>query len=207
MMGISSGDDFNRKAFSNDVLRVEIAGPQEEHFSVIDVPGIFRRTTKGKTTTEDITMVDKMVHEYMKNQRSVILVVVPCNVEIATQEILERAEAIDPEGLRTFGILTKPDLVDKGGEPSVIAIVEGRKHTLQLGWHVLRNPGQAELEVDSRKRKEAEDAFFSNAPHWKDLDKESVGVEALRGRLREILEGHTRKEFPLVRFHPKLAPS
>lgn len=52
----------------------------------------------------------------MRNPRSVMLTVVPANVDVATQEILELARDCDPEGDRTLGILTKPDLVDRGAE-------------------------------------------------------------------------------------------
>ncbi|KAF2677814.1 hypothetical protein K458DRAFT_318710, partial [Lentithecium fluviatile CBS 122367] len=49
---------------------------------------------------------------YMANLRLVILIVIPCNINIATQEILERAEDLDTEGIRTLGVLTKPDLIN-----------------------------------------------------------------------------------------------
>lgn len=42
--------------------------------------------------------------------------VVPANVDIATQEIIQMAEDADPHGQRTLGVLTKPGLVDKGAE-------------------------------------------------------------------------------------------
>ena len=44
----------------------------------------------------------------------------PANVDIATQEIVHMAEEVDPEGKRTLGVLTKPDLVDKGAEDKVV---------------------------------------------------------------------------------------
>src|SRR5438094_427781 len=136
-MGLKPTEGKPSKTFSNDVLRLEIAGPDQEHFSVIDVPGIFKRTTQGLTTKEDMAMVNNMVHDYMSNPRSVMLTVIPCNVDIATQEILERAQDLDPDGIRTFGILTKPDLVDKGSETAIISLIEGKTHQLQLGWHLL----------------------------------------------------------------------
>ena len=37
-VGDSSGQ---KRTFSNDVLRLEITGPNQEHLSVIDVPGNF----------------------------------------------------------------------------------------------------------------------------------------------------------------------
>lgn len=77
----------------------------------------------------------------MRNPRSVILAVIPANVDIATQEILEMAEEVDVKGERTLGVLTKPDLVDKGAEPTVITIIEGKSHALNLGWCIVRNPG------------------------------------------------------------------
>jgi hypothetical protein len=45
--------------------------------------------------------------------------VVPANVDIATQEIIQMAEDADHMGQRTLGVLTKPDLVDKGAEDKV----------------------------------------------------------------------------------------
>lgn len=37
VMGLTASDDVGRrKTFSNDVLRLEIAGPHQEHLSVID---------------------------------------------------------------------------------------------------------------------------------------------------------------------------
>lgn len=81
-------------------------------------------------------LVRQMVGKYLSNPRSIILLVcgefqlermpltniravVPANVDIATQEIIQMAEDADPHGQRTLGVLTKPDLVDKGAEDKV----------------------------------------------------------------------------------------
>ena len=87
--------------FTTDVLRLEIGGPDQEHLSVIDVPGLFQRHKEGVTTKADIELVQKMVYGYMNNPRSVMLTVIPANVDIATQGILEKAEEFDKEGNRT----------------------------------------------------------------------------------------------------------
>ncbi|KAE8549699.1 hypothetical protein EYB25_008223 [Talaromyces marneffei] len=113
LMGLSISKEDSLPTFSSNVLRLEICGPEEDHLSVIDVPGIFRNTTPGVTTKEDKDMVRGMVLEYMRNPRSIMLTVVPANVDIATQEIIDMAREVDPEGNRTLGVLTKPDLVDK----------------------------------------------------------------------------------------------
>jgi hypothetical protein len=44
-MGISlEGEttDMVLKSFSDDVLKIELSGPDYEHFSVVDLPGLFR---------------------------------------------------------------------------------------------------------------------------------------------------------------------
>ena len=86
VMGLSGdGDETERKpTFSNDVLRLEVSGPGQEHLSVIEVPGIFKNNTDGVTTKADIKLVRKMVKDYMDNPRSVMLAVVPANVDVAT---------------------------------------------------------------------------------------------------------------------------
>jgi hypothetical protein len=53
----------NGNVFSEDVLKIEICGPNEDYLTVIDVPGIFRNPTEGITTKHDIELVQNMVHQ------------------------------------------------------------------------------------------------------------------------------------------------
>lgn len=200
-MGVSPRQDDSPSkgsTFSRDVLRLEICGPTQEHLSVIDVPGIFKNTTPGVTTKNDIALVRGMVQGYMENPRSVMLTVIPSNVDVATQEILEMAVDVDPDGKRTLGVLTKPDLVDHGAESRVIDLLEGRAHPLKLGWHVVRNPGQIQLADESLDRGSIEQGFFSFSPYWKDVDLDKKGINALRVRIQAILNDLVRQEFPKV---------
>ncbi|MCJ1266547.1 hypothetical protein MMC22_006432 [Lobaria immixta] len=199
LMGLDSAVEQEKKTFSEDVLKIEIRGPGEQHLSVIDVPGIFKKTTAGLTTKTDMVMVRNMVSNYMKNPRAAILAVIPANVDIATQEILEMAEEHDPNGQRTLGVLTKPDLVDKGAEQNVMDLVEGRSHKLSLGWCILRNLGQRELADSSSNRHALESSFFRTDEPWVNLDKDRVGIEALQARLRDVLTEIVRREFPRVK--------
>ena len=189
--------------FSNDVLRIEISGPNEEHLSVIDVPGIFKNTTSGVTTKSDIALVRDMVQAHMTNRRSIMLTVIPANVDIATQEILEMASDADPDGDRTLGVLTKPDFVDKGAESRVIDLIAGRSHAMKLGWHLVRNPGQQQLADPFSNRQSLEESFFRSEVPWNSLDKDKVGIKALRIRLQDVLATHIRREFPKVGYRSK----
>ncbi|KAL6719642.1 hypothetical protein ACLMJK_001563 [Lecanora helva] len=192
--GVASADP--KKTFANDVLKIEICGPKQDHLSVIDVPGIFKKTTPGVTSKNDMAMVRNMVNSYMQNPRSVILAVIPANVDIATQEILEMAEECDAEGQRTLGVLTKPDLVDKGAEQGVVDIVDGKSHSLNLGWCVVKNPGQQALTHKSFDRDIAEELFLKTEASWNTVAKDRLGIEALRTRLIDILADVIKREFP-----------
>jgi len=139
-----------------------------------------------------------MVTSYMENPRSALLAVIPANVDIGTQEILEMAEICDPKGQRTLGVLTKPDLVDKGAEQDVIKIIEGKSHPLNLGWCIVRNSGQQHLNDSAGDRHGREKVFFSKEEPWNKVTKDRVGIEALKLRLVYVLAELIRREFPNV---------
>lgn len=130
-----------------------------------------------------------------------MLAVVPANVDIATQEIIEMARELDPDGMRTLRILTKPDLVDKGAEEKIIELVEGKQESQELGWVVVRNLGQKDLQ-DPSKDRDIEEEIFSHSPPWNCLSKDNYGIEALRTRLQALLASNVRREFPSVGSNP-----
>ncbi|KAL8647377.1 MAG: hypothetical protein Q9226_006455, partial [Calogaya cf. arnoldii] len=200
VMGIGNATTGAKKSFSDDVLKIEVIGPDQQHLGVVDVPGIFRKITEGVTTQSDIASVRAMVQRYMANPRSIIMAVVPANVDIATQEILEMAKVHDPAEQRTLGVLTKPDLVDKGAEDNVLDLIQGTTHTLSLGWCMVKNPGQQDLKRgEDFDRHASEEAFFSSHEIWSKVEKDKVGVDSLRLRLVELLTAIVRKEFNHVR--------
>ncbi|WQF76282.1 Putative dynamin, P-loop containing nucleoside triphosphate hydrolase [Colletotrichum destructivum] len=121
--------DVGLAAFSEDILKIEISGPD-----VIDVPRVFRVPTPGLTTESDIVLVENMVKSYMATRRTIILAVISCSVDIATHEILKPAEIADPEGVRTMGVLTKPDFVTgMATQGMIIDLVLVKRSTLRLG--------------------------------------------------------------------------
>ena len=46
-----------------------------------------------------------MIMGYIKKENTIILAVVPANVDIATTEALKLAKEVDPDGSRTLGVL------------------------------------------------------------------------------------------------------
>ncbi|OJJ75529.1 hypothetical protein ASPBRDRAFT_168520 [Aspergillus brasiliensis CBS 101740] len=182
LMGIRT--DLSSKegsVFSKDVLQIELCGPEEDYLTVIDVPGIFRDPTDGVTTD---------------NARTVILAVLPSNVDLATQEILKLAKDYDENGERTLGVLTKPDLViEQSAKAALCSLVLGFKRPLTLEYHLVRNQG---VDKDTSLDGEKGERMFASQP-WSSLPKDRIGIQALRYRLGELLSEVTEREFPELR--------
>ncbi|KAJ1395429.1 P-loop containing nucleoside triphosphate hydrolase [Sesbania bispinosa] len=66
---------------------------------------------QSETIVQDI---ENMVRSYVEKPNSVILAISPANQDIATSDAIKLAKEVDPSGERTFGVLTKLDLMDKG---------------------------------------------------------------------------------------------
>ncbi|KAK4141371.1 P-loop containing nucleoside triphosphate hydrolase protein [Dichotomopilus funicola] len=204
-MGIrGDGEEGKGKGdtFSDHVLKIEISGPTQTPLTVIDVPGIFRRSTPGVTTDADMALVRGMIERAIKDERTIILAVVPCNADIATQEILKLATDADPHGQRTMGVLTKPDLAtEKANQQVIINLVLGKTgdNSLKLGYCIVKNRGADDSSSSLTDRDAAESRFFQADP-WRQLASSNrVGITALRQRLSGMIQSITRKEFPRVR--------
>lgn len=185
-------------AFSKDVLRVEISGPAEDALTVIDVPGMFEDPTEGKTTVEDIELVRNIVEGYMAESRTIILAVIPCPGDMANQKILRMAKAADPKGLRTLGILTKPDLLKEQATTKVICdVINGKRGELKLGYCAVVNRGADDTSTSMASRDAKELAFFASKP-WTGLATDRLGTAALKARLQKLQTDVTKTELPNV---------
>ncbi|KAJ4839768.1 Dynamin- protein 1C [Turnera subulata] len=82
------------------------------------------------------TSPDSIVTEICSDPNCIILAISPANQDIATSDAIKLAREVDPTGERTFGVLRKLDLVDKGTNaldhletvirqrrPSIIALI------------------------------------------------------------------------------------
>jgi len=127
-----------------------------------------------------------------------ILAVMPCNVDITTQEILKLAEEADPDGVRTMGVLTKPDLAtERATQEAVIDLIQGKRNNLKLGYCVVKNRSADDNSSTLSERLAAEHAFFM-APPWSSIGSR-CGIVPLKATLRELLMEISKRELPNVK--------
>uniref|UniRef100_A0A672H1B1 Interferon-induced GTP-binding protein Mx n=1 Tax=Salarias fasciatus TaxID=181472 RepID=A0A672H1B1_SALFA len=182
----------------DDLISLEIASPDVPDLTLIDLPGIARVAVKGQP--EDIgDQIKRLIQKFITKQETISLVVVPCNVDIATTEALKMAQQVDPDGERTLGILTKPDLVDKGTEEVVVDIVHNEVIHLSKGYMIVKCRGQKEIadKVSLPEAIEREKAFFEQHVHFYTLfDSGHATVPKLAEKLTLELVHHIEKSLP-----------
>ncbi|XWX00709.1 hypothetical protein V2A60_008730 [Cordyceps javanica] len=201
-MGLPNSDDQDlenlNKRFSDDILRIEISGPDQHHLSVVDVPGLFHNPTKYQTR-EDLDIIRGLIENYTTDARTIILAVMDARNNLANQEVFKMARAADPAGIRTVGIITKCDALQPGDEHGVLRIAQNAVEQLQHGWFVIRNRSTKEIQegVTIAQRHENERRFFQGTP-WNELPRDRIGVKALKPFLGQLLYEHIRREFPAL---------
>nr|XP_057933695.1 interferon-induced GTP-binding protein Mx-like [Doryrhamphus excisus] len=183
---------------SDDLITLEIYSPNVPDLTLIDLPGITRVAVKGQP--ENIgDQIKRLIFHFITKQETINLVVVPCTMDIATTEALKMAQEVDPEGERTLGILTKPDLVDKGTETTVVDIVHNQVIHLRKGYMIVRCRGQQEIteKVSLSEAIEREKAYFTDHPYFNPLYNEGhATVPKLAEKLTLELVHHIERSLP-----------
>ncbi|KAM9454732.1 interferon-induced GTP-binding protein Mx1-like [Clarias gariepinus] len=186
---------------SDELISLEITSPNVPNLTLIDLPGIVRVSIRGQP--EDIGEQSKsVIRKFITNQNTILLVVVPCNVDIATTEALRMAQEVDPYGERTLGILTKPDLVDRGMEDAVLSIINNEAIYLSKGYMIVRCRGQQEImeniSLHEAMRKERD--FFNTHPYFSKLyDEKKATIHNLADKLTHELVHHIEQSLPLLK--------
>ncbi|XP_032132718.1 interferon-induced GTP-binding protein Mx1 isoform X1 [Sapajus apella] len=183
---------------SHELITLEISSRDVPDLTLIDLPGI-TRVAVGNQPADIGFKIKSLIKKYIQRQETISLVVVPSNVDIATTEALSMAQEVDPEGDRTIGILTKPDLVDKGTEDKVVDVVRNLVFHLKKGYMIVKCRGQQEIQdqLSLSEALEREKVFFEGHPYFRDLLEEGKAtVPCLAEKLTSELITHICKSMP-----------
>lgn len=93
VMGISDG----HSAFAEDILSIEIQGPDRPQLTLVDIPGIIQSSTRG-VSNANVAMVAGITDRYIRQHRTICLAVVSATNYAANQPILQRVRKFDPRG-------------------------------------------------------------------------------------------------------------
>ncbi|XP_020384629.1 interferon-induced GTP-binding protein Mx3 [Rhincodon typus] len=183
---------------SHKLISLQIESSDVPDLTLIDLPGI-ARVAVGKQPVDIGDQIKELIKSFIKRQETINLVVVPCNVDIATTEALKMAQQVDPSGERTLGILTKPDLVDKGTESNVVDIVQNLVVELKKGYMIVKCRGQQEIndQLTLNEAIENERRFFEDHKDYRPLlDNKKATIPYLADRLTTELVAHIIQTLP-----------
>ncbi|KAI3449018.1 hypothetical protein Pfo_005683 [Paulownia fortunei] len=184
------------KQISPVPIHLSIYSPNVVNLTLIDLPGLTKVAVEGQP--ESIVQdIENMVRTYVEKPNCIILAISPANQDIATSDAIKLAREVDPSGERTFGVLTKLDLMDKG--TNALDVLEGRSYRLQHPWVGIVNRSQADInknvDMIAARRKERE--YFATSPDYGHLASK-MGSEYLAKLLSRHLESVIRARIPSI---------
>ncbi|SCM01460.1 dynamin-like protein, putative [Plasmodium chabaudi chabaudi] len=169
--------------------------------SLIDLPGITRVPLKNSDQTDDIERLTReMAFRYVKDPRTIILAVLPANADMSTSDALQIARKVDPKGLRTIGVITKIDLMDKGVDASKMLLND--EINLRLGYTGVINRSSADIKQGKTISQSLKDElkFFQNHPVYKKLPQSLYGTTSLTDKLTKVLLRHIKNFLPDIKI-------
>ncbi|KAK2867237.1 hypothetical protein Q8A67_025354 [Cirrhinus molitorella] len=182
----------------DNLITLEVMSPDVCDLTLIDLPGIARVPVNGQP--QDIgNQIKRMILKYIEKQETIIMVVCPCNTDLATTEALKMAQEVDPEGKRTIAILTKPDLIDRGTEKRILRIVNNKVIPLHKGYIMVKCRGQQQIndKISLEEATQMERDFFRNHEFFRCLlEEEKATIKSLSVKLSLHLVNHIKKSLP-----------
>ncbi|XVF52422.1 hypothetical protein PTKIN_Ptkin05aG0016700 [Pterospermum kingtungense] len=184
------------KQISPVPIHLSIYSPNVVNLTLIDLPGLTKVAVEGQPDSI-VQDIENMVRSYVEKPNCIILAITPANQDIATSDAIKLSREVDPTGERTFGVLTKLDLMDKG--TNAVDVLEGRAYQLQHPWVGIVNRSQADInknvDMIAARRKERE--FFATSPDYGHLASK-MGSEYLAKILSKHLESVIRARLPSI---------
>ncbi|KAF8412512.1 hypothetical protein HHK36_000480 [Tetracentron sinense] len=184
------------KQISPIPIHLSIYSPNVVNLTLVDLPGLTKVAIEGQPDSI-VQDIENMVRSYVDKPNCIILAISPANQDIATSDAIKLAREVDPAGERTFGVLTKLDLMDKG--TNALDVLEGRSYRLQNPWVGVVNRSQADINknVDMIAARRREREYFATSPEYGHLASK-MGSEYLAKLLSKHLESVIRAQIPMI---------
>ncbi|CAB1342191.1 unnamed protein product, partial [Coregonus sp. 'balchen'] len=167
------------------------------NLTLIDLPGM-TKVAVGDQPLDIEHQIRDMLLQFITKESCLILAVTPANQDLANSDALKIAKEVDPQGLRTIGVITKLDLMDEGTDAK--DILENKLLPLRRGYIGVVNRSQKDIDgrKDIRAALAAERKFFLSHPGYRHMA-ERMGTPHLQKQLNQQLTNHIRDTLPGLR--------
>ncbi|XP_063687651.1 dynamin-1-like isoform X16 [Bolinopsis microptera] len=187
----------SNKGISDIPINLRIFSPHVLNLTLIDLPGI-TKVPIGDQPPDIEHQIRGMIMQFISKPSCLILAVTPANSDLANSDALKLAKEVDPEGIRTIGVLTKLDLMDDGTDSR--DILDNKVLPLRRGYIGVVNRSQRDIEgkKDIKAAQAAERKYFLTHPSYRHLA-ERAGTAFLQKTLNQQLTNHIREVLPSLR--------
>lgn len=187
----------NNKGISPIPINLRVYSPHVLNLTLIDLPGI-TKVPVGDQPADIEYQIKDMILQFISRESCLILAVTPANSDLANSDALKMAKEVDPQGLRTIGVITKLDLMDEGTDAR--EILENKLLPLRRGYIGVVNRSQKDIDgrKDIKAALAAERKFFLSHPGYRHLA-DRMGTPHLQKTLNQQLTNHIRDTLPAVR--------
>ncbi|XP_052093658.1 dynamin-1-like isoform X4 [Mytilus californianus] len=185
------------KGISNIPINLRVYSPNVLNLTLIDLPGM-TKVAVGNQPVDIEIQIRSMVLEFISKDSCLILAVSPANTDLANSDALKIAKEVDPQGIRTIGVITKLDLMDEGTDAR--DILENRTLPLRRGYIGVVNRSQKDIEgrKDIRAALAGERKFFLSHPAYRHMA-DRMGTPFLQRVLNQQLTNHIKDTLPALR--------
>ncbi|EFR05474.1 hypothetical protein MGYG_08487 [Nannizzia gypsea CBS 118893] len=194
---------------SDATLYIERSGPDEMHWTIIDLPGLIENRGQGQdgSTAADkrlrprtnATIAEGLVRTYLSNERNIVIVVAD-PVDVERQRIFRLIEEIPGLQERSIGVLTKCDRKQETSDKWMIKLLRNELSTvchLKHGWFGLRNRTPKESGISDAERDEKEAKMFSKE-EWAGVPRDRTGIKSLMAYVDRERRSQLQKSIPHI---------
>ncbi|XP_073717324.1 dynamin-1a isoform X3 [Misgurnus anguillicaudatus] len=185
------------KGISPVPINLRVYSPHVLNLTLVDLPGM-TKVPVGDQPADIEHQIRDMLMQFVTKDNCLLLAVSPANSDLANSDALKIAKEVDPQGLRTIGVITKLDLMDEGTDAR--DILENKLLPLRRGYIGVVNRSQKDIDgrKDINAAMAAERKFFLSHPSYRHLA-DRMGTPYLQKVLNQQLTNHIRDTLPGLR--------
>uniref|UniRef100_A0A672ZNV4 Interferon-induced GTP-binding protein Mx n=1 Tax=Sphaeramia orbicularis TaxID=375764 RepID=A0A672ZNV4_9TELE len=185
------------KGISPVPINLRVYSPNVLNLTLVDLPGM-TKVPVGDQPADIEHQIKDMLMQFVTKDNCLLLAVSPANSDLANSDALKVAKEVDPQGLRTIGVITKLDLMDEGTDAR--DILENKLLPLRRGYIGVVNRSQKDIDgkKDITAALQAERKFFLSHPSYRHLA-DRMGTAYLQKILNQQLTNHIRDTLPGLR--------
>ncbi|XP_027881145.1 dynamin-1a isoform X8 [Xiphophorus couchianus] len=185
------------KGISPVPINLRVYSPHVLNLTLVDLPGM-TKVPVGDQPADIEAQIRDMLLQFVTKENCLMLAVSPANSDLANSDALKIAKEVDPQGMRTIGVITKLDLMDEGTDAK--DILENKLLPLRRGYIGVVNRSQKDIDgkKDINAAIAAERKFFLTHPAYRHLA-ERMGTPYLQKVLNQQLTNHIRDTLPGLR--------